>query len=152
MTLDSIAEFVAQFPELKLVRRRNKHYHDITDYSVVIKELPEVTVFSYDDRDQDGPDGIYLNEEFRMTLDSDGDFREDDSDCGAVHIGEWFTSLESMRVPLLRVITFLNQLAIARKQIRLFNKKLKHDLAAYGYDAVLSSVFGPESVDIAKQD
>lgn len=137
MTIDSIAEFVAQFPELKIVHARNKYYHEITDYSVVMKDLPGVTVFSYDDNDKGGPDSIYLNEEFKMKLDSDGDFREDDSDCGAVHIGEWFTSLESMRVPLLRVINFLKQLVIARKQIKLFNKKLGNDLAAYGYDAVV---------------
>lgn len=138
MTIDSIAEFVAQFPELKIVRARNKYYHEITDYSVVMKELPGVTVFSYDDKDTGGPDGIYLNEEFKMQLDYEGDFCEDTSDyCGAVHIGEWFTSLESMRVPLLRVINFLKQLVIARKQIKLFNKKLGNDLAAYGYDAVV---------------
>lgn len=137
MTIDSIAEFVAQFPELKLVRVRNKYYPEITDYSVVMKELPGVTVFSYDGKDTGGPDGIYLNESFKMNLDSDGDFREDDSDCGAVHIGEWFTSLESMRVPLLRVINFLNQLAIAKKQIKLFNKKLNTDLVDYGYDTVV---------------
>lgn len=137
MTLDSIAEFVAQFPELKLVHVRNKHYPEITDYSVVMKELPGTTVFSYDDKDKSGPDSIYLNEEFKMKLDSDGDFLEDDSDCGAVHIGEWFTSLESMRVPLLRVINLLNQLVIAKKQIKLFNKKLNTDLAAYGYDTVV---------------
>ena len=134
MNIDSIAEFVAQFPELKLVHVRNKYYPEITDYSVVMKELPEATVFSYDDRDQGGPAGIYLNEEFKMKLDSDGDFREDDSDCGAVHIGEWFTGLENMRVPLLRVINFLNQLVIAKKQIKLFNKKLNNDLVDYGYD------------------
>ena len=137
MTLDSIAEFVAQYPALKLVHVRNKHYPEITDYSVVMKELPGVTVFSYDDKDTGGPDGIYLNEEFKMKLDSDGDFWEDDSDCGAVHIGEWFTSLESMRVPILRVINFLNQLVIAKKQIKLFNKKLNNDLADYGHDTVV---------------
>lgn len=137
MAIDSIAEFVAQFPELKIVRARNKYYTEITVYSVVMKELPGVTVFSYDDNDKGGPDGIYLNEEFKMKLDSDGDFREDDSDCGAVHIGEWFTSLESMRVPLLRVINLLNQLVIARKQIKLFNKKLGNDLVDYGYDTVV---------------
>ena len=138
MTLDSIAEYVAQFPELKLVHVRNKYYPERTDYSVVMKELPGTTVFSYDDKDKGGPDGIYLNEEFKMKLDFDGDFWEDTSDyCGAVHIGEWFTSLESMRVPLLRVINFLNQLVIAKKQIKLFNKKLDNDLAAYGYDTVV---------------
>lgn len=137
MTLDSIAEFVAQYPALKLVHVRNKHYPEITDYSVVMKELPGATVFSYDDKDTGGPDGIYLNESFKMNLDSDGDFREDDSDCGAVHIGEWFTSLESMRVPILRVINFLNQLVIARKQIKRFNKELSNDLGDYGYDTVV---------------
>lgn len=137
MTLDSIAEFVAQYPALKLVHVRNKHYPEITDYSVVMKELPGATVFSYDDNDKGGPDGIYLNESFKMNLDFAGDFREDDSDCGAVHIGEWFTSLESMRVPILRVINFLNQLVIARKQIKRFNKELNNDLVDYGYDTVV---------------
>lgn len=138
MTIDSIAEFVAQFPALKIVHARNKYYPEITDYSVVMKELPGATVFSYDDKAKGGPDSIYLNEEFKMKLDSDGDFREDTSDyCGAVHIGEWFTSLESMRVPLLRVINFLSQLVIAKKQIKLFNKKLDNDLVNYGYDTVV---------------
>lgn len=121
LTIKDIENFVKKFPEIEL--HNNKDCYGDTYHYAVMKEQKNYVVFEFNNTgiNKDEP-YIFLNQSIPMRLDS--------NECkfhlssGDVSYGNGFTDLKKMEKPLRKLIFMLDQLILAQKKMKMYEKKL----------------------------
>ena len=121
LTIKDIKNFVKKFPEIEL--HHNKDYYGDTYHYAVMKEQKNYVVFEFNNTgiNKDEP-YIFLNQSIPMRLDSDECKFQLSS--GDVPYGNGFTDLKKMEKPLRKLIFMLDQLILAQKKMKMYEKKL----------------------------
>lgn len=114
ITLKDIENFVKKFPEIELIHKND--FYGKTHHYGVMKESQDFEVFEFQNA------SIFLNQNFPLWADSNKSkiypIKDD------VPYGLSYENLNEMEKPLKKVVFMLDNLILAQKKMKMYEKKL----------------------------